>query len=154
MPSTKTNKAKYLSYKAAWERINRASDCGFHFEVVTLCEGIISDRLLSFVRGTKPDSKFGPKSRFADLIKEWRILTTMQQPARKDGSCLVTAVDKWRDQRNIVVHGMMKSMPGEPPAEVLDFLGRASAAAEEGILLAKEVQTWHKRQLPKKTQAR
>jgi hypothetical protein len=148
MSTLPPNTAKYLSYKAAWARINQAQATGFHFEVVTLCESVISDRLLSFVLGVAPSTKADARTTFDSLIKLWRKLAT-SPPAAKDGSDLISAVDAWRVQRNTVVHGMTKTLPGQPTESVSTFIQRASAAATEGIRLSKEVQSWHRKQLPR-----
>jgi hypothetical protein len=148
MTTLPTNGAKYLSYKVAWARINQAQAAGFSFEVVTLCESIISDRLLSFVLGVAPSTKADTRTSFDSLIKLWGKHAPAR-PAAKDGSDLISAVDAWRVQRNAVVHGMAKSMPGSPTQAVSTFMQRAACAASEGIRLAKEVQSWHRKQLPK-----
>jgi len=139
------NLAKYLSYREAWRRIKAATEGGFYFEVVTLCESIISDRLLSYILGTNAKSKASLKTSFADLIKEWRLLAkgALQQ---QDGSDLGATVDEWRIERNAIVHSLTKSAPGTPTPPVLTFIERAKKAAGDGDLLAAAVQKWHKRQ--------
>lgn len=66
--------SKHLSYAEAWRRIKNATESGFHFEAVTLCESIISDRLLSYVRGANPASGANTHTPFGVLISEWRKL--------------------------------------------------------------------------------
>jgi hypothetical protein len=148
MSTSPPNTAKYLSYKAAWARINQAQAAGYPFEVVTLCETIISDRLLSFVLGVAPTTKANVRTSFDSLIKLWGKHAS-PRPIAKDGSDLISAVDAWRVQRNTVVHSMTKAMPGSPTEVVSTFIQRASTSATEGIRLAKEVQSWHRKQLPK-----
>lgn len=149
MTPTPPNTAKYLSYKAAWGRINQAQAGGFSFEVVTLCESIISDRLLSFVLGVAPNMNVNVRASFSDLIKLWRSHAS-PRPVTKDGSDLISAIDAWRLKRNSVVHGMTKALPGQPTEPVSTFVERAADAASDGIRLAKEVQSWHRKQLPRK----
>ena len=140
------NTSKYLSYKAAWERINAASAAGFSFEVVTLCESIISNRLLSFVLGVAGNPRITERTDFHQLIREWRKRAN-PHPKARNGDDLISKVDIWRKERNKVVHGMTKSLPGAPTEPVTTFVQRAQAAANEGIRLAKEVQVWHRDQV-------
>lgn len=72
MNAMATHDAKYLSYTVAWRRIEAATTGGCYFEVVTLCESILSDRRLSYVLGVNSGGKWKASSRFADLIHEWR----------------------------------------------------------------------------------
>jgi len=44
-----SNIRKYLSYKEAYSRMDKAIKNGFYFEAITIQESILSDRLLSFV---------------------------------------------------------------------------------------------------------
>ncbi|MDR2333752.1 MAG: hypothetical protein LBE61_09735 [Burkholderiaceae bacterium] len=148
MSTSTSNTAKYLSYTAAWDRINQAQANGYSFEVVTLCEGIISDRLLSFVLGVDPDSGVSERTPFDKLIRLWGS-NVSPPPLTEQGDDLITKVDEWRKQRNTVLHGMVKSMPTQPTEAVASFTQRATDAATEGICLAKAVQSWHKKQLPK-----
>ncbi len=69
----KANTAKYLSYAEAWRRIKSANEREFYFEVVTLCESIISDRLLSYLLGVDPRRPIQLKTPFAVLIAQWRM---------------------------------------------------------------------------------
>jgi hypothetical protein len=140
------NKNKYLSYAEAWRRINAAMEKGFYFEVVTLCESIISDRLLSYIRGVNKQSTVGIKTSFATLIKDWKSLAAGMLP--KHGSSeLGDAVDAWREERNTIIHGLTKSMPGTETDAVEPFIERAKTAACRGVLLARAVSKWHRCQL-------
>ena len=139
------NLPKYLSYTEAWRRIKSAHCTGFYFEVVTICESIISDRLLSFV-SAKSSSNIDTRVSFADLTKRWRKLAAGPLPRHGDAD-LGTAIDLWREERNTIVHGLVKSSPGTPTAPVEEFVQRAKKAADDGVALAKAVQRWHRQQL-------
>ena len=137
------NTAKYLSYAEAWRRIDRAISEGFYFEAVTLQEGIIADRLLSFAKGVEPASKLHVRTNLAELIKRWRQLAG-DLPRDSSEVDLGFRVDAWRRQRNEVVHGLVKSEPGQATEPVGAFIERCREAAVDGRVLAKEVQLWHK----------
>jgi hypothetical protein len=138
------NTTKYLSYKEAWTRIKLAKEEGFYLEAVTLVESIISDRLSSHLHGTKKlkeGSKRPPS--FSELISTWRDSVKSQDNVVE----LATKVDSWRRERNILIHGMVKSMPGTPTQHPEDFLSLAENAATTGEELAKKVCRWHKKEL-------
>lgn len=140
------NGAKYLSYKEAWRRIKIATEQGFYFEAVTLCESIIADRLLSYVRGVDPASKASLQTPLANLISQWRKLASGRLPSHGD-SDLGSAVDAWREERNAVVHSLAKSAPGTATVPVQPFLTRAEQAAKTGAVLARAVSSWQTQQL-------
>lgn len=140
------NIAKFLSYKEAWRRIKTANEQGFYFEVVTLCESIISDRLLAYVRGANPNSRSNITTPFGKLIAEWRRLAG-EDLTRRDGSNLGEMVDAWRKERNLVIHGIAKSLPGTATEKLPSFIERAKTAACNGSKLATEVSNWQRRRL-------
>ena len=138
------NEAKYLSYKAAWERIKSANEAGYYLESVALCESIMSDRLISYITGVSGKS-LSLTTPFATIIKEWKKYSDpFSWGAYKD---LPDAVDAWRKKRNDVVHGFVKSNPGTPTERVESVLDGAKDAAVEGCSLARAVCAWHKQQL-------
>jgi hypothetical protein len=139
------NTRKYASYAHAWKRIAAGLKSGHYFEVVTLCESIIADRLLSFLLGVDPGCKLAVHDGLAKLVSKWRNSGT-KLPHYK-GEDLGVAVERWRKERNAVVHGLTKSMPGSPTLDLDLFLERAEAAASEGARLARAVSKWHKQEL-------
>lgn len=138
------NEAKYLSYKAAWERIKSANEAGYYLESVALCESIMSDRLISYITGVSGKS-MSLTTPFSQIIKKWeKTAGSVAWGAYKD---LPAAVDAWRKKRNDVVHGFVKSNPGTPTERVESVLDGAKDAAVEGCSLARAVCAWHKQQL-------
>jgi hypothetical protein len=140
------NKSKYFSYKAAWERINIAMEAGFHLEAITIEESIISDRLLSYIIGVAPNSKVHARSGLGELISQWRKHAGASL-MKLDGKDLGKAADAWRVKRNTAVHGLVKSSPGTPTMQPDDFFELARLTAEEGKILAREIQNWHRKTL-------
>lgn len=138
-----SNTAKYLSYKEAWRRITAATSEGYYFEAVTLCESIISDRLLSYAVGVNPQCRATRRTSFGTLIEEWRkSATSLPDHGLVD---LGAAVDAWRVERNVVVHGLAKSTPGTATDDLQEFLKRAEDVAKQGAALAEAVSHWHKK---------
>ncbi len=141
------NTAKYLSYAEAWRRITASITHGYYFEAVTLCESILSDRLLSYVLGKNPTSKLNVNSHFSQLISEWRKLANnLPDYGETD---LGKAVDLWRVNRNKILHSLTKSLPGNATEDVKTFIDRAEEAARTGADLARKVSKWHKTELAK-----
>ncbi len=140
------NTAKYMSYKAAWEKIKAAQAEGFNLETVTICESLISDRLFSYVLGVNPKSKLNECSQFGTLISEWRSLANGPLPIF-EGQDLGAAVDAWRKERNTVIHAIAKSIPGTPTILISDYESKAKRCAETGAKLARKVSDWHRQQL-------
>jgi hypothetical protein len=140
------NAPKYQSYKEAWRRIDSAMAGGFFFEVVTICESIISDRLLSFVRGVTQANDIGTNTNFSQLIRLWRENVQIQSPESSLEE-LIDRVDRWRKERNKMVHGFVKSLPGTATMPVNQFLADAQKAADEGMKLARMVSAWHRSEL-------
>jgi hypothetical protein len=143
-PSRNANKR--YSYAAAWVRIKKAHGSGFYFEAVTLEESIIADRLISFLVCTgeiQAESHVHNRS-LGQLIQLWakRAPDPIPVPHFPD---LKSAVDEWRKRRNLVVHGMVKSMPGTHHGDLLDFLKEAEFVAYQGRVLALAVSDWTKK---------
>lgn len=125
-------------YKVAFERIKLAIANGYPFEAVTLCESIITDRLLSNAQG-----------RSAKRIDPKKGMAALQEKANLPKE-LADALNEWREQRNIAIHEFVKTEPGESPnksvEEALKDVGRT---AREGKKLAREVCKWHRDELNK-----
>jgi hypothetical protein len=138
------NANKYLSYREAWTRIKDAQVQGFYFEAITLVESIISDRLTSFLvrsgqlRRQKEVRKYPA---LAYLIKEWK--KKVNTPIVQDSYLnLQDDVDEWRLCRNRLIHSMVRSHPGEPTVDIVDFLEEAKQTAKQGEKLARAVSSW------------
>ena len=51
-------------------------------------------------------------------------------------------LNRWRDERNDVVHGLVKSRASKGDDHIEDFLTRAATAALEGEVLARQISKW------------
>jgi hypothetical protein len=119
---------------------------GYYLEAVTLEESIISDRLISYlvkIGAANPDMKL-QKQALAELIKQWKIHVP---EAICDRHChdLQSEIDAWRLRRNVVVHSMVKSVPGVEHKDVSSFKAEAKETALEGHKLAKSLCEWYKK---------
>lgn len=139
---------KHLSYREAWTRIKQAQEQEFYLEAVTLEESVITDRLISYLVGTGAIERADDLHKypsFGQLIKKWKLLHTNPICIRVKSiefQNLQTSVDNWREKRNKVVHGMVKSHPGTATDNILNFLHEAKLTAKEGEILARAVSSW------------
>lgn len=141
----KGNADKYLRYREAWTRITAAMNDRYYFEAVTLEESIICDRLISYLAGkgvTCVDSSY---QSFDNLIKAWEQDTGGIPISEGNISNLQERVCEWKQLRNKVVHGMVKSCPDTELDDIQSFIEEARHAAEEGAKLARAVDNWQRR---------
>jgi hypothetical protein len=59
---------------------------------------------------------------------------------------LQTDTDEWRKQRNHVVHGTVKSVPGSAHLDIGTFKKEAEGVAIKGERIAKSVCNWYERE--------
>ena len=137
------NIAKGESFTYAFRRINEAIGNEYYLEAITLCESIISDRLLSHVSFHKK-SKGDVKTTFAKLIESAQKIH--KKPIEwKSETDLFKALDEWRVARNKCVHSAAKSLPSEPTLSVNEFTKLAKKSATTGKKLARYFCNWHEK---------
>lgn len=148
IPIPETNAAKYFSHREAWGRIKRAIGHGFFLEAVTLEESVITDRLFSYFCKTgvlDPERKayisFG---RLVELLMKHESEPICDPIRNPRFTNLQQSLLEWKNDRNHVVHGIVKSA-GERHDDVLDFIREAERIAREGEQIANSVNNWHRR---------
>ncbi|UBF26799.1 hypothetical protein K9N68_02045 [Kovacikia minuta CCNUW1] len=122
-------------------------------EAITIQESIITDRLIGYLSrptASNPISKnkYGQWPSLHKLIQCWRseVSNASQADSCKD---LIDATEEWRITRNMAVHAIVRSDPGQPTQSIDDFLEKAREAAEQGEYLAKEVTNWCRKEKKK-----
>lgn len=136
------NIRKYLSYKEAYSRMDEAIKNGFYFEAITIQESILSDRLLSFVVSKNlieinENEIHKSKVSLGNLINATKDYMT-------GFDSLHAELVKFKNQRNICVHSLVKSYPGKPTVDVVDIITLAKVTSTNGKKLTREVLKWHK----------
>ena len=141
------NAAKYFSYAEAWTRIRLATKAGYFLEAVTIEESIVSDRLLSLLQKTCGLSlPAGTTKNLGRLIDRWKL--EYEARLADDHEWLTTSralhqrLDAWRDRRNDVVHGLVKSTAGKNDDHIENFLAAAELSAVEGQAVARAISSW------------
>jgi len=137
------NVDKFDSYREAWARIKAARENDFYLEAIAIEESILSDRLSSHLKyhGKYPKHRKDRYVSFSSLITAWAGLEESSPSEALPG--LREQIDKWREQRNTILHALVKSDAGESPPDVDKFLKGAQEAAEKGERLARRFLDWH-----------
>lgn len=154
MTHMKKNHQKGERYAYAFDQIKRAKEAGFFIEIVAICESIITDRLQSNALGTQVMKAPEGEGKYLSL---GGIIGALRSnlPSREDTKSsetstetarMLDAIDAWRLNRNKILHGLVKSMPGTSPGAVEEFRERAQHSAEEGENLARTAIRWHEQQ--------
>ena len=139
MPETPA-RSKYLSYKFAFDRMRAAHAAGFTIESATLAESVIADRILSFLLARGETLKAAERTPFDTLLKKLA-------PHLTGGEKFTMAeLVRFKDERNAAVHAVAKSVPGQAPMKVDDFVAVAARASDLGQTLARQVADWVKRE--------
>ncbi len=139
--NVKLKEERYNQYQEAWERINKAIDKGFYLEAITIQESIITDRLISHLKGIGENfrDKNGKEKEapsFSELINRAKS---------KDKDNLFIDLDEWRKKRNKAIHRIVRIRVDN----IENFLQEAKECAEGGKKLAREITGWHKKEKAK-----
>ena len=139
------NKKKARRYAFALERTSKALDSGFYLEAITLCESMIADRLLSSL--ARREQRIVRRNKgLGWLIAEHINGESLQKSATSKGKTeadVFLALDRWREERNELLHGIAKCAPGDQLSNPPALMARAKGAAEEGIRLFRLLDNWH-----------
>jgi hypothetical protein len=142
-----SNTAKEKAYALAFGMINTALEKGCPLQAITIEESILTDRLSSTLNAKK--EKKTPCSTLNRALKEWaNQLKSGESLFDEKMSALRPSLYAWWDERNELLHGIVKSPCGEGPTiPAEDFLERAEKAAREGLDLARKVVRWTQKQV-------
>ena len=156
------NKLKYESYKSAYKLLNEAienNDLLRSIAAIVVSESIIADRLQSFLMYKNREIFFqkGKEKKFVPtgtMVKEctnyfpkYEIIINSKNLKRIESLNLFKDLKNWLSIRNDICHGFVKTKPGTPTKEVIEFHKSAINAGQEGIKLTKLVIKWHKKQV-------
>jgi len=145
----KKNLKKYFSYKEAFKRIIFGINKGYYLEAITIEEGIITDRLISslygkgYLNNLTVDNISKSEFSFYNIINIWEKHMKPLKIEINQFKDLISEVNKFRINRNICIHGLVKSFPGTPTIAVSNFLELAKTTSQDGFLLCRAVDKWH-----------
>ncbi|MDG1049233.1 MAG: hypothetical protein P8M11_07030 [Planctomycetota bacterium] len=141
------NQQKSHRYAFVHERYNKALSAGFYLEAITICESLISDRLLSSLHHREKVER-NPKKGLAELIGKHKKQPLLDPVAMANGERVMdifSELDRWRRERNALLHGIAKCVPGTKLAPAASLMERSKKAAEEGMHLFRMLDSWHRR---------
>jgi hypothetical protein len=141
------NKQKSLRYAFANERMKRAMEQGFYLEAITICESLISDRLLSSLdrrHGVERNARAG-LHRLINAHLDETLLDRSSQAHGEKLTDIFSALRIWKDKRNELLHGIAKCLPGDEVHSGPVLMERSKSAAEEGLRLFRHLDNWHGR---------
>jgi len=142
-----SNNKKARRYAFALERTNKAIKAGYYLEAITLCESMISDRLLSSL--ARREKRIIRKNQgLGRLIEEHRSDRSLDKSSTANGetvSDIFVALGEWKKERNELLHGFAKCVPGDEIGDPVELMERAKDAADEGLHLFRLLDNWHRK---------
>ena len=133
MPEISDNMQKYENYREQMGRLKRAMDARFFLEAIFIEYAILEDRLESVLRHS---GRWNPKPGEAvSIYKKVKLVEKLAEqknsPAKRFfGPELLGGILAWKDERNTVIHALLKQ---DIHSEDLQSI------AERGRTLAKEL---------------
>jgi len=136
------NMPKYFTYRYANEQIAKAIDAGFFLEAITIEESIMVDRLYRFCKDngltrSASQATLGTVQKFIE-----KLPLEVQKAEQID---FLEDLDQFRCSRNMCLHQIAKSEPGEATIHFEDFEELARTTATDGLLLIKKISNWARR---------
>lgn len=135
---------RFNAYKLAFERIQAALESNFPLEAIAIEESILTDGVRGFLESNdalnekwKSPDVF---TSFGSYIQAARNLLNQQENAAHSKKReFLDAVDAWRRQRNMFLHGLVRvNASGMPPNINVDtFVADAVKIAKMGLKLAR-----------------
>lgn len=140
------NIAKGCSYTLAFRLLDEAIKHNYPLQAITIEESILADRLWSALNAGRADG--GTPGTLGEALKAWRP-KSKANGVHHNAHLLNEMVgdyferlSKWWDDRNQVLHGIVKSFPGTKPNISADqFVSHAQEIAVAGMELVKIVKT-------------
>jgi hypothetical protein len=133
------NYPKYSSYKNAFDHIKLSIDTGFYLEAITIEESILCDRLLRFCI----ENGYSRSADRATLGHEIAyIKDKLRNHLDEEGFTFLIDLESFWVSRNICLHQIAKSEPGEATQDFEEILGQAKVTSILGNQLAKKVTKW------------
>jgi len=151
MKGSEQNKLRQSLYKTAWERIAVAQASENYLETICYLDSIMADRIFALVQTIKhqEDKQYpmlgpGPAAQaFGATVKDAKISKDIIDERTR--TC-ISDVSVWLKLRNTAVHGFVTVTPKQDTS-VEERLEAMKVAADEGVKLAKRVQTATRRSI-------
>lgn len=143
------NVEKGRSFAWAFRRMKEAHEAGYYIEAAAVAESIIADRLCSVLVARGETFKLGKDGHPTLGALIGGVGTHL------DGTegFTVDQLRAFQNARNMAIHQVAKSQPGDPTVPIEEFLSKAEEAASDGKRLARKIVEWYRRGLPPEMKA-
>lgn len=156
----KPNSAKGKAYALAYGMIKAAMEKDCPLQAIAIEESILTDRLSSTLNVGKDNAE--PCSSLGQVLREWNgnPLKGVAPNANaalfdKEMLMLLPSLEAWWQNRNDLLHGIVKAPCGRGPKTQADFfMEKARTVAEEGKRLADSVKKWTQKQVRRADKAK
>ncbi len=122
------NMQKYENYKEQFKRLNKAMTNGFYLEALFIEYAIMEDRAEAILRyeGNEINSKDG----FVSLDRKLRKIVKIAEqnrslPSRYFSGDLIEQISAWKEERNRLIHALMKQSLTTEELQTLAQTGQA-----------------------------
>ena len=141
------NKDKYDSYSLAHRMIKESLENKCPLQAIAIEESILSDRLWAALHSKSA----GARHRYENLGEALAVWKEKSKNGIRiidlDEKCLFDqkAIAQWNEQRNKLIHGIVKYRTCECHITAARFITSAMKSAKEGLSLVRLAENWSKR---------
>lgn len=126
------NMQKYENYKEQFKRLDKALTNQFYLEAIFIVYAIIEDRTASILRyeenSIKPRNENGYVSIESKLKKISKIAENKKSlPHKYFSDDLIEQITAWKEQRNVIIHRLMREVLTTEELERLAVEGKTLA---------------------------
>ena len=111
---------------------------------------MLADRLLSSL--ARREQRVIPRdSGFGWLIKKHNVDRSLDRSSITGGETvngIFEATLVWEEERNELLHGFAKCVPGDEICDPVELMERAKNAANDGLRLFRLLDNWHRKHTP------
>lgn len=135
-----------IDYLNVWAHVQRAYDCAFYFEVISVCEDIFTDLLHQLFKETHIENTNMIIGRRSDLRFENMLGSSINQcglflvkQIHPEYEALYSALTEWEARRTVVMRSAALFVPSSN-VQIINLAGDlAKRTALDGIRLAKNL---------------
>lgn len=119
MEKVKNNQEKYLNYKTEMRRLKTARNEGFNLETILIEYAVMEDRLAFVLKKYNKEIR-GINKKIKEIQKLKSTDELLDKYLSKE---LLDKILKWKNERNVIIHGLMDNFVNEKELRVLGTEG-------------------------------
>ena len=109
METTSQNLIKYSNYQEQFKRLKKALNNQFYLEAIFIEYAIIEDRTKSILRHSNCSCKGKNEGTLFERVNRIKSISTVGSlPARYFDEVLLDSILAWKNERNDLIHALMK----------------------------------------------